>query len=98
MKVTREESDYEKSESRDSKLEDSTKKESYNTKGKQIFVYKSSDIKYLNQKYALHLLLLDASYKTSKYALPLLFTMIKMNVNFQVVGVLVFQEKTKNMI
>ena len=41
---------------------------------------------------------LDAAYKTTKYALPLFFAVVKINVNFQVVGVLVFQEETKDMI
>ena len=41
---------------------------------------------------------LDAAYKTTKYALPLFFAVVKVNVNFQVVGVLVFQEETKDMI
>ena len=98
VKKTVEESDSEKSESSETELEKSTKKETYNTKGKLIFVYQSPDMKYLYQKYAPHLVLLDAAYKTTKYALPLFFAVVKTNVNFQVVGVLVFQEETKDMI
>ena len=79
-------------------LEKSTKKETYSTKGKLIFVYQSPDMKYLYQKYAPHLVLLDATYKTTKYALPLFSAVVKTNVNFQVVGVLVFQEETKDII
>ena len=63
-----------------------------------IFVYQSPDMKYLYQKYAPYLVLLDATYKTTKYALPLFFAVVKTNLNFQVVGVLVFQEETKDMI
>ena len=43
-------------------------------------------------------MLFDATYKTTKYALPLFFTVVTTNVNFQVVGMLVFQEETKDMI
>ena len=98
MKKTVEESDSEKSESSETELEQSTKKETYNTKGKLIFVYQSPDRKYLYHKYAPHLMLFDATYKTTKYALPLFFTVVTTNVNFQVVGMLVFQEETKDMI
>ena len=74
MKKTVEESDSEKSESSETELEQSTKKETYNTKGKLIFVYQSPDMKYLYQKYSPHLMLLDATYKTtsmpSHYFLP----------------------------
>ena len=55
-------------------------------------------MKYLYQNYAPYLMLLDATYKTTKYALPLFFAVVKTNVNFQVVGVLVFQEEIKDMI
>ena len=98
VKKTVEESDSEKSESSETELEKSTKKETYNTKGKLIFVYQSPDMKYLYQKCAPHLVLLDVTYKITKYAPPLFFAVVKANVNFQVVGVLVFQEETKDMI
>ena len=55
-------------------------------------------MKYLYQKYASHLMLLDTAYKITNNALPLFFTVVKTNVNFQVVGVLVYQDETKNMI
>ena len=41
-------------------------------------------MKRLYQRYASHLLLLDAIYKTTKYALPLYFLVVKANVNWQV--------------
>ena len=93
MKKTVEELDSEKSESSETELEQSTKKETYNTKGKLIFVYQSPDMKYLYQKFSPHLMLLDATYKTTKYALPLFSAMVKTNVNFQVVTTLM---NTKN--
>ena len=49
MKKTVEESGSEKSESNETEFEKSTKKETYNTKGKFIFVYQSPDMKYLYQ-------------------------------------------------
>ena len=64
MKKTVEESDPEKSDPSETELENSTKKETYNTKEKSIFVYQSSEMKYFYQKYAPHLMLLDATYKT----------------------------------
>ena len=44
MSKTVEESDSKKSESNKTELENSTKKETYSTKGKLIFVYLSPDI------------------------------------------------------
>ena len=41
---------------------------------------------------------LDTTYKIQKYALPLFFAVVKTNVNIEVVGVLIFQEETKDMI
>ena len=73
VKKTVEESDSGKSESSETELEKWTKKETYNTKRKLIFVYRSPDVKYLYQKYAPHLMLLDATYKTTNYALSLFF-------------------------
>ena len=61
MKKTVEESDPEKGDPSKTELENSTKKETYNTKEKSIFVYQSSEMKYLYQKYAPHLMLLNAT-------------------------------------
>ena len=51
---------------------------------KFMFVCQSNTIKRLYQKYAPHLILLDATYKTTKYALPLYFLVVKGNVNYHV--------------
>ena len=61
MRKTVEESDPEKGDPSKTELENSTKKETYNTKEKSIFVYQSSEMKYLYQKYAPHLMLLNAT-------------------------------------
>ena len=55
-------------------------------------------MKRLYRVYAPSLLLLDATYKTKKYAVPLFFAVVKTNVNFQVVCVIVLQEETERMI
>ena len=49
-----------------------------------IFVYQSNSMKRLYQRYGKHLVLLDATYKTTKYALPLYFLVVQTNVNYQV--------------
>ena len=81
MKKTLEESGSKKSKSSETELENLTKKEIYNKEGKFIFVYQSPDMKYFYQKYAPHLMFLDATYKTTKYSLPLFFAVGKINVN-----------------
>ena len=63
-----------------------------------VFVYQSPQMKQLYKLYAPSLLLLDANYKTAKYAVPLFFAALKTNVNFQVVYVIVLQEETEPMI
>ena len=61
MKKTVEESDPEKGDPSETELENSTKKETYNPQEKSMFVYQSSEMKYLYQKYAPHLMLLNAT-------------------------------------
>lgn len=67
-------------------------------KNKMIFVYQSATMKRMYQRYAPHMVLLDATYKTTRYALPLFFLVVQTNVNFQVVAVLVLQEESIQMI
>ena len=47
---------------------------------KFMFVYQSNTMKKLSQKYAPHLILSDATYMTTKYALSLYFLFVKGNV------------------
>ena len=70
--------DSEKSESSKTELENSTKKETYSTKGK-LFLFTS----HLTQDIVCP---------------PIIFAVVKTNVNFQIVRVLVFQKETKDMI
>ena len=48
----------------------------------------------LYQRYGKHLVLLDATYKTTKYPLPRYFLVVQPNVNYQVAAVIVTQEET----
>jgi hypothetical protein len=45
-------------------------------------------------RYGNELTLLDATYKTTKYALPLYFVVVKTNIDYQVVGSFVTQSET----
>ena len=57
-------------------------KQQKQTDGKLVFVYQSLQMKRLYRLYAPSLLLLDATYKTTKYTVPLFFAVVKTNVNF----------------
>ena len=59
-----------------------------------LFVYQSKDMQRLYQRYGKHLVLLDATHKTTKYPLPLYFLVVQPNVNYQVAAVIVTQEET----
>ena len=53
------------------------------TTGKMTFVYQSHSMKRSYQRYGKHLVLLEATYKTTKYALLLYFLVVQTNVNYQ---------------
>ena len=65
---------------------------------KMMFVYQSKELKNMYERYGNHMILLDATYKTTKYALPLFFVVVQTNVNFQVCCVIVLQEESSEMI
>lgn len=52
----------------------------------------------LYRRYGKTLVLLDATYRTTKYSLPLYFLVVQTNVNYQVAAVIVCQEETIEMI
>ena len=54
------------------------------TNGKLLFVYQSPNMQRLQRRYASSLIMLDATYRTTKYALPLFFMVVKANVNYHV--------------
>ena len=66
--------------------------------GKMMFVYQSKEMKNMYKRYGNHMILLDATFKTQKYALPLFFVVLQTNVNFQVCCVIVLQEESTEMI
>ena len=54
------------------------------TNRKLLFAYQSLNMQSLYRPYASSLIMLDATYCTTKYALPLFFMVVKINVNYQV--------------
>ena len=55
-------------------------------------------MRHLYQKYGKDFVLLDATYKTCRYALPLFFLVVRTNINYQVVGIFITQEETSDAI
>ena len=54
-------------------------------------------MKRLLKTYGIEICLLDATYKKTRYALPLLFMVVKTNVDYEVVGSFVCEvERTEN--
>ena len=49
-------------------------------------------------KYGNHITLLDATYKTTRYAVPLFFLAVKTNVKYMVVGSFAVQDETTDTI
>ena len=68
------------------------------TDNKMLFVYQSKDMQILYQWYGKHLMLLYATYKTTKYSLQLHFLVVQTNVNYQVAAVIIAEEETKCML
>ena len=51
--------------------------------GKMMFVYQSKEMKNMYERYGNHLIMLDSTYRTTKYALPFFFVVVQINVNFR---------------
>ena len=49
---------------------------------KMSFVYQNCKMRRIYRRYGRNLILLDATYKTTKYALPLYFMVVQTNVNY----------------
>ena len=60
-----------------------------------LYVHQTAWQKQMLNKYGNHLFLLDATYKTSRYSLPLFFLCVKTNVNYQIVGSFIIQRETQ---
>ena len=59
-----------------------------------LFVYQSKQQKELLKKYGEEMALLDATYRTTKYVLPLFILCVKTNVDYQPVAVFVTENET----
>ncbi|XP_067928258.1 uncharacterized protein [Watersipora subatra] len=59
-----------------------------------IFVHQSQSQRQLMDRYGHELCLMDATYKTSKYALSLFFIVVKTNINYQPVASFLIPEET----
>ena len=67
--------------------------------GSLMFVYQTDWMKRLLLRYGNEMCLLDATYKTTRYALPLFFVVVKTNVDYQVVAIFVCEgESTQNIL
>jgi len=61
---------------------------------KLLFVHQNENQRRLMELYGQHLCLLDATYKTTKYAIPLFFVATKTNVDYQIIGSFATQDET----
>ena len=64
------------------------------TEKRLLFVHQTALQQGLLQKYGNSISLLDATYKTTKYAVQLFFVAVKTNVDYQVVGSFSIQDET----
>lgn len=62
-----------------------------------MFVYQTAWMKRLLKRYG-EMILLDATYKTTRYALPLFFVVVKTNIGYQVVAAFVIEGESTAMI
>ena len=63
-----------------------------------LFVHQTKYQQRLMKRYGNEITLLDATYKTTKYSLPLFFVVIKTNVDYQIVASFVIQSETSDSI
>ena len=60
-----------------------------------LFVYQTKWQRRLFQRYSGEMLLLDATYKTTRYVLPLFVHVVKTNVDYQIFGTFITENETK---
>ena len=63
-----------------------------------LFVYQTGWQKRLFARYGNELVLLNATYRTTRYALPLFFSVVKTNINYQVVAVFITENESEDSI
>lgn len=74
------------------------KREDDGRKDNFIFVYQKKWQKDLLKRYGNEILLLDATYKTTRYALPLFFLVVPTNLDYQIVATFVIENESKESI
>ena len=60
-----------------------------------LFAHQTAWQRHLMSRYGNEIMLLDTTYKTMRYELPLFFLVVKTNVNYTVVGAFMTQNETK---
>ena len=78
----------------DDDTNDDVKPSKMSTSERLLFVHQSKEQKALMERYGNHLSLLDATWKTTKYVLPLFFLAVKTNTIYQLIGEFVIQDET----
>ena len=68
------------------------------SKQQLMFVHQTTFQCGLLKRYGNYACFLDATYKTTKYALPLFFLAVKTNVDYQIAGSFVIQDERKDSI
>ena len=63
-----------------------------------LFVYQSDWQRRLLSRYGNELVLLDATYRTTRYALPLLFFVVKTNIDYQIAATFVTENEKEESI
>lgn len=63
-----------------------------------LFVYQNAWQKYMLQRYGGEMVFLDATYRTTKYALPLFFVCVHANSGYYVVGAFITQKEDSDSI
>ena len=63
-----------------------------------LFVHQSANQKRILEKHWNEIYLLDATYKTTKYSIPLFFLAVKTNVDYQIAGSFGVQDETTDAI
>ena len=66
--------------------------------GKIMFFYQAKEMKNICESYSNHMILLDTTYKITKYTLPMLFIVVQTNVHFQLCCGKYLQEESTKMI
>ena len=64
------------------------------TSDELLFVYQACWQKKLLKKYGNEMVFLDATYKTTRYLLPLFYLVVKTNVDYQIVATFVTESET----